>query len=411
MQPLSLGGRTEQLGQHAAALLGFSIPISVAFDNVLLALVAVLWLASGNLREKLATAGANPVALAALALFALLFAGALYGILPPREGLGYLGKYIDLLFIPVFVTLFQDARIREVALRWFCAAMILTFVAAEMTALGLLEGNPILPRAADYPGAFKFSITHGLFAAFAAFAFALLAQREQHWPQRLLFAALALIAVKNVMFVAISRTAYLVIALLALYFVFVLFRKRGLMVALPLMAFLFAAAYVGSDTFRQRVDTVAVASGDWQPRWSSRESVTLRLDWYQRSLDIVRDHPLLGAGTGSFQRAYADAAKGGDTAHTPNPHNEYLLITVQTGLAGLALLLHLFWRQLTLARRLASPLETHLACGLVITIAIGCLFNSLLLDHTEGLFYAWFTGLLYGGMRSPPAPARVSGKA
>jgi uncharacterized membrane protein YccC len=39
-----------------------------------------------------------------------------------------------------------------------------------------------------------------------------------------------------------------------------------------------------------------------------------------------------------------------------------------------------------------------LARGLVLTIAVGCLFNSLLLDHTEGLFFAWGLGVLFGGL-------------
>jgi len=28
------------------------------------------------------------------------------------------------------------------------------------------------------------------------------------------------------------------------------------------------------------------------------------------------------------------------------------------------------------------------------------MLNSLLLDHTEGLLYAWLTGLLYAGLKS-----------
>jgi hypothetical protein len=36
----------------------------------------------------------------------------------------------------------------------------------------------------------------------------------------------------------------------------------------------------------------------------------------------------------------------------------------------------------------------------MLTIAVGCLFNSLLLDHTEGLLYAWLTGLLFAGLQS-----------
>ena len=98
-------------------------------------------------------------------------------------------------------------------------------------------------------------------------------------------------------------------------------------------------------------------------------------------------------------KAYADQTNGTGLEPSVNPHNEYLLIGVQTGLVGLVLLLHLFWQHWRLAPRLATPLETHLARGLLLTIAVGCLFNSLLLDHTEGLLFAWMTGLLYGGLQ------------
>jgi O-antigen ligase len=400
MQSRSFTGVTENLGRHAAAFLGFSIPISVALDNILLALTAVLWLASGEWKKKFAAIAANPVALAALALFGVLAAGLLYGTRNPGDGLRFLGKYDELLFIPVFITLFQDARMRETALRWFCAAMILTFIAADATQLGLLEGNPLMNRSPASTSIFKHSITHGLLAAYAAFVFALLARRELDWPRRALFAVLALVAAKNVFFVSISRTAYVVLALLALYFFFILYRKRGLAAAGLVMAVLFAAVYGGSAGFRERVDTVIADTGKWQSQWPSRESVTVRQEWYKISLGIVADHPVLGTGTGSFPRAYAEAIAGRNLTPTQNPHNEYLLIAVQTGLIGLALLLHLFWRHLALARRLASPLETHLAHGLLITIAVGCLFNSLLLDHTEGLLYAWLTGVLFAGLQS-----------
>ena len=163
-----------------------------------------------------------------------------------------------------------------------------------------------------------------------------------------------------------------------------------------------AAAYVSSPVLKERVDKVATEIADWRAGGPSGDSVGLRLEWYRMSLSIVRDHPVLGSGTGSPPRVYAERAGGQQTRATTNPHNEYLLIAVQTGLAGLALLLHLFWQQMRLSARLASPVEVHLARGLVILIAVGCLFNSLLLDHTEGLFYAWFTGLLYGGLKSQP---------
>jgi len=112
----------------------------------------------------------------------------------------------------------------------------------------------------------------------------------------------------------------------------------------------------------------------------------------------VRDHPLAGSGTGSFAKAYAEKTRGTGVDQPGNPHNEYLLVAIQTGLIGLALLLYLFWQHWRLAPRLAMPFDTHLARGLLLTIAVGCLFNSLLLDHSEGLLFAWMTGLLYSSL-------------
>lgn len=406
MQSLSLTGRAEKLGCHAAALLGFSIPISVALDNTLLVLVAILWFAGGGLKQKIEVIGANTVALSALALFGMLAVGLAYGTRNPGDDLIYFGKYADLLFIPIFITLFRDARYRDIALRWFCVAMVLTFVVAEITLLGLLDGNALLSRSPGSMGAFKYSITHGLLAAFAAFVFALLAQRESRWPYRILFAVLALIAIKNVLFVAGSRTAYIVLVLLLVYFFFVAFRRRDFWIGVLALVFLLAAAYGSSPMLKERVDRVAAEITDWRAGGPAESSVGLRLEWYRMSLSIIKDHPMLGAGTGSPPRIYAERAGGLQTRATTNPHNEYLLIAVQTGLAGLALLLHLFWQQARLSARLASPIEVHLARGLVIMIAVGCLFNSLLLDHTEGLLYAWFTGLLYGGLKSRPPQSK-----
>jgi len=91
-----------------------------------------------------------------------------------------------------------------------------------------------------------------------------------------------------------------------------------------------------------------------------------------------------------------------------HPHNEYLLMTAQLGVAGLVALLALFWVPWRLAPRLPLPHEQVLARGVVLTIAVGCVFNSLLLDHTEGLFFAWGLGVLFGGLNPARGDYRFS---
>ena len=160
--------------------------------------------------------------------------------------------------------------------------------------------------------------------------------------------------------------------------------------------------YATSGVFQNRIDRVIHEYASWHPGTPAKEvdSTGIRLEFYRNTLDIVREHPIFGSGPGSFPSKYAEKVKGTGMVSTQNPHNEYLLVAAQVGLVGIALMLNLFWQQWRLARRLASPFETHLARGVVLTVACGCLFNSMLLDHTEGLLFAWLTAVLYAGLQS-----------
>ena len=63
------------IGRWCTIALGVSIPISVAVDNILIGIVAVCWLATGNWTGKGKLVRDNPVAIAALLLFGLLSIG------------------------------------------------------------------------------------------------------------------------------------------------------------------------------------------------------------------------------------------------------------------------------------------------------------------------------------------------
>ena len=126
-------------------------------------------------------------------------------------------------------------------------------------------------------------------------------------------------------------------------------------------------------------------------------AIAQRLDFMKNSLSLVRERPVLGYGTGSFAREYAALADRTGIWATDNPHNEYLLIAVQLGVIGLFMFLFLFFEQWRYSYRLA-PEEKWLAQGLVVTMALGCLVNSFLLDFHEGHFYAYFTALLFSSL-------------
>jgi len=248
---------------------------------------------------------------------------------------------------------------------------------------------------------FKFRITHNLLMAFATFLFALMALEARINRDRAVWGTLALLAAANVTLMVEGATGYVVLGLLALLLIL---SRLPAQVAMAGMAGLLAVSAVLTTVpgpLSARVATLAGELRNWSPDTAARHSSAgLRLEFYRNTADIIADHPIAGVGTGGFPSAYAEKVQGTDMLATRNPHNEYLHIAAQIGLIGLAAMLALFAVQWRMAPRLPTRLETDLARGLVVTIAAGCLFNSFLLDHAEGLFFAWMTGLLYAGLKS-----------
>jgi O-antigen ligase len=130
------------------------------------------------------------------------------------------------------------------------------------------------------------------------------------------------------------------------------------------------------------------------------DGVTERMELFYHTIGIIQEHPLMGVGTGGFVHAYAARVQKIGVPVPTHPHNQYLLVMVQVGFVGLCLLLWLFVRQWRSASLAHDATYRLLARGLVVTIAITCLFQPALNDHTEKLFYCLFSGLLYSSTDS-----------
>jgi len=390
----------ERTAQWAAVALGVSIPISIALDNLLLVVVLTGWLLAGDYRETWRVVVRSRTVLAALVLYGLLLAGTLYGDRDPGDAVRALVKYLDLLFIPLFAVLLREAPRRRLALHGFAASLALVLVLSYLVAAGVPFPSGMVHGNNANPAVFKHYLTHGILIAFGAFLFAELALAAPTSAWRASWALAALLAAVNVTLMVQARTGHLVLVVLALYLGYGWRRWRGLATAAAAVAMTVAVLLHIPGTFQERYGLTGDDRASSEPSERARGSNKQRLDFYQASLAIIQEHPVLGVGTGGFTRAYADKTRGTDSFQTRNPHNEYLHIAVQLGLVGLVALLYLFWQHWRESARLASPLDCHLARGLVLAIAAGCIFNSLLLDHTEGLLYAWLTGLLFSGLKS-----------
>ncbi len=396
--------KANRAAQWAGTGLGFSIPVSTALDSILGICVAAFWVFGAGYRKKWDLIRGNPVSMLSLGMFGLLVLGGFYSDASWGEVIKVLGKYSNLLLLSLLIPLFHDVQIRRNGLRAFFLTIVVVLLLSYLISFGVLPdhtGYGLFKGYRNDAVVFKSRITHNLLVGFSAFAFATLARIAGSPRRRMLWIALAVMAACNVLFMVEGRTGYLVLGVLFVYFFVEWLRWKGFVIAIVGGSLLVVSAFYLSDVFHARLSDTAADFHKWRSGEISEEGgLGLRLEWYQNSLAILRDSPVVGVGTGGFAPAFAEKVKNSRVPATSNPHNEYLLIATQLGLVGLAVLLYLFYTQLRLSADLPGLFERNLARGLVLTVMTTCLFNSSLLDHGEGIFYAWMSGLLFAGLKS-----------
>lgn len=366
----------------------FTLLLPTTLIHIALFLVVLFWGLGGNFREKSRRISANPVALWSLGLFVLFVVGTIYTSADSATGLDILGKYHKLLYIPIIISVLRDDHWRHLAYAGLLVAILINMLFTYGILAGLL---PPGPGGQEYT-LFKGRIAWPYFMAFATFLMAhhFILEPKRRW----FWGLLIILALYNILYMNSGRTGQVIILFLLLLFSFQQGRWRGLVLGAAAGIFLIVLGITTSPLIQQRLTQEAIGL---QKEEVASTSTGLRIDFYKNTLKLVAAHPVLGTGTGSFAPRYQIMAQSAGTAATDNPHNEYLMIATQLGLIGLAAFLLMGYCQWKSATTLDTPYR-EAAQGLVIAMAIGCLFNSFLLDHSEGYFYVVVTGVLFSGL-------------
>jgi O-antigen ligase len=401
---LAAGTPLERATQLLAVVTAFSIPLSTSFSEIATGLFMACWLASGKFTAKWTIIRRNNAALLSLALFGLLLLGMSWS----TESLSVSGrcllKYRELVYLPMFVVVFQEARLRRLATSAYMAAAVALLVLSYFewgTGFNLGIGTHPLDMS---PVISKDRIIHSLMMALLVYLAAVRfadtggdpATAEPSSPWRWAYAVIAGLAVFNTLFMVEGRTGYLLLGALTMLALFERLGRRGVVIACVLFAVVAGAGYSASSVVRRRVtQTITQLQNQFGPE--RKHSVDPRLEFYENTLKLVCRHPFLGTGTGSFQGEYARLIADTDDRPTSDPHNEYLHLACQVGVGGPLLFLALLGVQWISVRRLDVP-ESHIGRAVVLIIALGSVFNSLILSVTGGLIYAFFSGLAFADL-------------
>jgi O-antigen ligase len=387
--------RMIQAADWLAVLLAASLPLSTTATSILVVLWLLAFLPTVDLRE-LRQVLALPAGVLPVALWALAVAGMLWADAPPAERLEGLGPFWKLLLIPLLFVHFRRSERGVTVLIGFlvgCGALlILSWVHLVLPGLpGFKHTTPGVP--------FKDYISQ---SAMLAIAMVIAADRAiDAWlaakhKQALAWLLFAVVSLSNILFLATSRTALVVIPALLSLLGFRRFGLKGGLALLAAIAVLMAAAWPASSFLRTRVSTFSQEIEIYRSE-GGRTSAGERLEFWKKSLSFIAAAPLMGHGTGSIRGLFLNAVD----VRTPvgaivadNPHNQTLAVGIQLGLMGIALLFSLWVSHLLLFR--GDGLAAWIGLAIVTQNIVSSLFNTSLFDFTSGWGYVIGMGVAGG---------------
>jgi O-antigen ligase len=374
--------RGERLGEISLVLIGFTIPLSNALcTGVFPALAVVSWLMLRGWRDVPKLLRENRVALLCVVLFAWLGVAAIYG--GGSEAFGIWKKYRELALIIIYMGIASALPNRTRAVTALAIGIMLAMQFSFMQAAGMLpmkRGMPIISS----------SLTQGALMAWLAFW---LLHYHRKTGMNGILALLALVLV-NLFFLVDSSTGVVLVLSLGLLFGLQTMRRAKLAVMAGGLVVVVAFAFAVSPMFRTATQEDVKAVQEILNGKTTFTPTGERLQFYRNSLTLFSQAPVLGHGTGRFHEKYAEHVAGTKQVVTSNPHNEYLMVGVQSGLVGLGILVALLWALWRAASRWEG-MERWLAQGMVVWLSVGCCFNSFILDSREGMLFALLAGV-YG---------------
>jgi O-antigen ligase len=373
-------------------LLAFALPLSTSAISILAILVLLFWLIEGDFADKAAEIFSNPVVISVFCFLALLTLGLLWS--PDRAaGLDVLQDRWKIALLPVLLTSISYRR-RSVYVYFFLAGLSVAMLFTFLAWFDLFQYADTSPAHLTRK---TFHVVYNPLLAFGIY----LVLHEAIWGRRKTVCRSALFGLAGVMifnmFITEGRTGQLVFFVLMALLLFQLFRTnrgRAFIAVCLLLPMLFAAGYLFSPVFKQRLDTACQEVSRFHDNPDT--SVGLRLLFWQNSWEIIRHHPWLGVGTGGFKSVYArvNQEKSPHSVATDNPHNQYILVATMLGIPGVLALLAIF----AVMFRQAMIMDDHWHR---VRVAFPLFFltimatESYLKVYETGFFFALFAAVLF----------------
>jgi O-antigen ligase len=376
-----------ETGSYLIMVFGLLMPLSTTAGSAMGIAIILCFLLNGNLKEQVRSLRKNRIIIALAAFFLLHVAGLLW----TRDlawGLHMINKQWLLLLVPTMMAFVKKEHIPYYVDSFLLGMALLCF----LSYLNLWQVVHYMP------------MTHVSYNPLLALAIYLLLHALLFCPlagwKKTVYAMLLTAMTVN-LFSTIGRTGYLVLFVMLTLICLQYFQRRpltALATSCGIVLVLFFLSYQFSAPFQKRVNAAVDEIQNFQMNKQSKYGND-RITFFLNTFEIIKEHPLLGIGTGDFPLEYEkiNRLRSPNVVSTVNPHNNYLLVQAQFGLIGLWLLCSIFYYQIRISRDTRNRLR-HLRLALPIFFLTIMLFDSYLMGHYGGMTFAYFSAILYADL-------------
>jgi len=386
----------EKIFFYLVITFAFILPLSRALVSLIIMLLIVFWLLEGDFQKKFTTIKNNKLLLS-ISLFLLWSFVSIFWSDFSKDLLK--GMRLNLYFLSFFVI---ATSIKREHINKIITAFLSGMFISEIIAYGVFFELWTFKHATPLnPSPFMMHIDYSVFLAFSSILLLNRIFSKFYSVKEKLILFLFFLTVTGNLFLSIGRTGQvaLIVALIILPIIHYKLSIKSFFISLLLLATIFFSAYSLSNSFVMRINN---ASSDISKIMHSNlnSSWGIRIAYWIITFDAFKEHPF-GYGLGNHKLAIQKQIEKNkylfinqeskEFMSNYHPHNQYLLIILQTGFIGFLLFLNIIYQ---LFQYKMQDQELKELSILFITIYfVSCLAEPLLIKQFPLVLFILFVGL------------------
>jgi len=383
--------------QFLLVSLAFLLPLTVFGANLIIVIIVILWLFSGNYKSKYNQIISSKFLISSAIFYCLHIVGLLWTS-DLRWGFEILHKmWYFILLLPVLFTIVEKKYIK-----YYISSFLLAMTISELVSYLIWFEiiSPFKMASVGNPVPFMSHVSYNPILAFAIYLVLheIFFNKSLHTFKFFLYSFFALTMTVN-MFITGGRAGQIMFFVMISILVFQFFNSekiKSLIILIFLIPAIIFTAYKSSDLFEQRVNSAINDVVTYEV--NSNTSVGKRIDYMINSIDIIKQHPFIGVGTGDFPTEFTKISiinNNHDNMRNTNPHNMYNLILIQLGFMGLFSFLSIFYYQIKQSFASNKGFLRDVGITLPLLFLVIMFSESYLLGHYTTLLYIFFSSFLY----------------